>query len=228
MLKEVGQVYRSVKRHRFDHDQQVQAGWGSQVLPGGGTVPSSPAHNGRNTIRAVVEHDRPLADDRRRGDVTHSGSSLECGKQVWSTGWYLLLDVEKGTVREKWHYDSDGRRVHTMLRKRTPIMDSIRRCGLHPLPEEVLPVGQSMVDMTSFRDTVVAFSNCARLTILGPTLGITTTAPQYLVGVSHQFLGLDWDSGDDGDNDTEESTEEKESGEFDMWNVGYVLEALSA
>ena len=78
------------------------------------------AHNGRNTLRVAVEHDRPPADDRRRGDVAHSGS-------LWSIGRHLLLDVENGTVREKWHYGSDSGRVHTTLLKRNPIMDSISR-----------------------------------------------------------------------------------------------------
>ena len=52
--------------------------------------------------------------------------------------------------------------------------------------------------------------------MLWPTLGITTTAPPYLVGVSHQILGHvsmgsqspDWDSESDGEIDDE--AEEKE------------------
>ena len=37
-------------------------------------------------------------------------------------------------------------------------MDSIRRCGLHPPHEETPPDEQGMVDMPSFRDTVMALS----------------------------------------------------------------------
>ena len=33
----------------------------------------------------------------------------------------------------------------------------------------------------------------------------------------------DWDSGDEGNSDTEESNEAKERSEDDMWNVRYVL-----
>ena len=82
--------------------------------------------------------------------------------------------------------------MHTMLRKRNPIMDIIRRRGLHP-PEETPPVGQGMVDMRH-SDGLIWQSgrrstNCTRLTIPGPALGITMTAPQYPVGVSHQVWG---------------------------------------
>ena len=43
-----------------------------------------------------------------------------------------------------------------MIRKRNSIVDSIRRCGLHPPPEEIPPDEQGKVDITSFRDTVMA------------------------------------------------------------------------
>ena len=51
-----GSGVQSVKRHLFDRDQQVQAGWCSHDLRGSGTLHSSPAHNGRNTIQAVMAH----------------------------------------------------------------------------------------------------------------------------------------------------------------------------
>ena len=176
-------------------------------------------------FRTVVEHVRPPADDRRRGDVT---SPLERGKQVWSTGdtFFLMLKMEQ--FEKRWHYDSEGRRVHTKIRKRNPIMDSIRRCGLHPPPEE-------MVAMTSFRDTVMALSGnqAAEAQLyqadnIWAYPGTTTTAPQYLGGASLDLEEMwkygmsrspDWDPGDEGNGDTEESTEEMERGEYDMWNV---------
>ena len=55
-------------------------------------------HNGRNIVRFGVEDDQPPADDRRRGDATYSGSSLECGRQMWRAGRHLLRVAEDGTV----------------------------------------------------------------------------------------------------------------------------------
>ena len=73
-----GSGNQSIKRHQIQPWPAGLSRLGSQVLPGSGTLRSSPAHNGRNTICVVVEHDRPPADDRRRGDVMYSGTPLEC------------------------------------------------------------------------------------------------------------------------------------------------------
>ena len=35
------------------------------------------------------------------GDATHSGLSLECGRQTWGTGGHLLLATEDGTSSRK-------------------------------------------------------------------------------------------------------------------------------
>ena len=51
-----------------------------------------------------------------------------------------------------------GRLIHTMLRLRNPIMDSIRRVGLHRLREETQTDDQGMVDLTSFADALLALS----------------------------------------------------------------------
>ena len=71
------------------------------------------------------------------------------------SGGCLLLDGETGTDREKCALDADGNCVSSMSRKRHQIMDSIRRRGLHPPPEETPPGEQGRVDMTSFMDTFV-------------------------------------------------------------------------
>ena len=42
---------------------------------------------------------------------------------------------------------SSARRTYTMLRLWTPIMDSIRRFGLHPPQEETRADDQAMVDI---------------------------------------------------------------------------------
>ena len=43
-------------------------------------------------------------------------------------------------------------------RLRNPIMDGIRRFGLHPPQEETQPGDQGIVDLTSFTDTLLALS----------------------------------------------------------------------
>ena len=73
---------------------------GGVVLIGSGTLRPLPAHTGRKTIRFGVVHDQPPADDRRRCDVAYSGSSLDCGEQMWGTRRRLLLGAGDGTVRE--------------------------------------------------------------------------------------------------------------------------------
>ena len=37
-----------------------------------------------------VKHGQPPVDDPRRGEITYSGSSLECGGQIWSTGRHFF------------------------------------------------------------------------------------------------------------------------------------------
>ena len=119
----------------------------------------------------------------------------------WVDTFFMMLKMEQ--FEKTWHCDSDGRRVHTKKRKRNAIMDSIRRCDLHPPQEETPPDEQGMVDMASFRDTVMALSGNhaaeARLyqadrrsqmrPYPGPRLGITMTALQYQVGETHQIWG---------------------------------------
>ena len=103
-----------------------------------------------------MEIGQPPADDRRRGDVTYSGSSLECGRQIRSAWRHLLLAVEDGQFEKTWHYDEQTRRENTMLRLRNPIVDGIRGFGLHPPQEETLPDEQGTVDVSSLRDTLMA------------------------------------------------------------------------
>ena len=129
-----------------------------------------------------------------------------CG--VLGDTFFIFLMSKVKQFEKTWHYDEPGRRTHTTLRLRKPVMDT--------------------VDVASFRDTLIALSgtrppkhNCARLTLPGPTLSILTTAPRYQVRVSPQIWGemwmfgcprsLDWDS-------------ESGDGLVDMWNVRYVLE----
>ena len=140
---------QSVKRHRFVHGKQVQAGCGSQVLPGSGTLRSSSARNGRNTIRPMWYMIGLLL-------TTDDVVMLRTVARRWNVGksYGALGD----TFFSMWHCDSDGRRVHTLSRKRIPIMYSTRRRGLHLPQEETPPVGQGTVDMTSFSDTVLVLS----------------------------------------------------------------------
>ena len=132
-------------------------------------------------------------------------------------------------------------------------MDSIRRPGLHPIPEGTPPVEQGTVDMTSFSDTVLALSgnqppmrNCTRLTILGATLSLPTVThrfqgndPGYVdddVSISSGSLSPDLgemrrygfqrspDWESDGDGEIEDGVEEKEVREYVAWNMRHVLE----
>ena len=49
--------------------------------------------------------------------------------------WMLKMEQSEKTRQ---HYEQ-GRRVYTMLRSLDPIMDGIRRFGLHPPQEDTLP-----------------------------------------------------------------------------------------
>ena len=48
--------------------------------------------------------------------------------------------------------------AHTQCCERNPIMDSIRQFGLHPLQKETPQGEQGVVDMASFKNTLVASS----------------------------------------------------------------------
>ena len=50
---------------------------------------------------SLRHNDQPPADDRRRGENTYKGLSLECGSEMRVSLGHLLLDFEVGTVREK-------------------------------------------------------------------------------------------------------------------------------
>ena len=51
----------------------------------------------------------------------------------------ILWMSKKEQFEKNWHYDPQRRSVHTMLRLRSPIMEGIRRIGLHPPQEDTLP-----------------------------------------------------------------------------------------
>ena len=59
---------------------------------------------------------------------------------------------------KNWHHDPQDRRVYMMLRLRDPIMDGIRRFGLHPPQEGTLPDTRDSRYMIFFTDTLTALS----------------------------------------------------------------------
>ena len=72
------------------------------------------------------------------------------GNRYGALGDFFFMMLQSDPHDKKWHYDSNGNGVCTMLRKRNPIMDSFRRRGLHLPQEETSPGGQEEVDMASF------------------------------------------------------------------------------
>ena len=65
--------------------------------------------------------------------------------KVRGTWRHLLLATERWNSSKKtWDYDGHGRRVCIKLRLQNPIMDGIRRFGLHPPLEETLPNERGM------------------------------------------------------------------------------------
>ena len=74
-------------------------------------------------IRAVVVHNPPPADDVVMLRTVVCCWNVETGMEhCWIPPSPLEAEIE--TVRENWHYDSDGKCVHTMLWKRNPILAS--------------------------------------------------------------------------------------------------------
>ena len=89
--------------------------------------------------------------------------------------WFLMMEQ----FEISWHCDEQGRRVYTMLRLRNRVMDGIRWFGFHPPQEETLPDEQGMVDMTSFRDALIAFSGNQTVDAQGNRHEITGDVPGY-------------------------------------------------
>ena len=83
-------------------------------------------------------------------------SRLNLVNRNGALGDFQFMMLQSDPYEKKLLCDSDGNRVCTMLRKRSPIMDSFRRRGLHLPHEETSPGGQEEVDMTSFGDAVIA------------------------------------------------------------------------
>ena len=109
-----------------------------------------------------------------------------------------------------------------MLRLRNPVMDGIRRFGLHPPLEETLQDEQGVVDMTSLRDTLIALPGNPTFDAQGHGDEITGNVPGYVddnVSILSGSLSPDlwdlwrygcprspdWDS--DGDADIDEGAE---------------------
>ena len=103
--------------------------------------------DGRSIFRVDLVYDQPFTDDRRRGDCEQS---LEYGNRCGALGNFFFLMLQSDQYEKQWHYHTDGNQVHTMLRKRNPIMDSFRKYGLH-LPEQKAspPIKHKGVDMDS-------------------------------------------------------------------------------
>ena len=87
-------------------------------------------------------------------------------------------------------------RLYTMRWLPNPIMDSIRRFGLHPPQEETQTDDQGTADLTSFADTMLVLSGNQTLgahwyrdEITGndPGLGTPPLTSRYRVGVFHQI-----------------------------------------
>ena len=138
---------------------------------------------------------------------------------------------------KKWHEGSDGNRVCPMLRKQNPIMDSIRRRGLHLPQAETPPTGQGEVDKTSFGDAVMASSR----NLVAETQfyqadstwgypGLADDDASISIGSMSPDLGemrrcrcpksLDWDS------ERDVCSVEEEVGESVMGHLRYVIEGL--
>ena len=147
-----------------------------------------------------------------------------------SFSWLLKMEQSEKT----WHYDEQGRRTYTMLRLRNPIMDSIRRCGLHPPSEETPPDGQGTVNMASFGDTLIALSGNQPAEAQLYQSDKNWAYPGYdddnasiSSGSLSPDLGHIWKYGctrcPDLDRESigelDDGATEKEGGEYDVWNV---------
>ena len=107
-------------------------------------------------------------------------------------GDFFFMMLQSDLNEQKWHYDSDGNRVCTMLRKRSPIMDSFHKRGLHLPQEETSPGGQCEGGhgglLGGYRDGLDGVStspkhNRTRQVALGAILGSMTMATRYPVVV---------------------------------------------
>ena len=102
------------------------------------------------------ELDRPPGDDRRRDEST-AARLWNVGDRYGALGDTFFFLMSNAKLFEKTlHCDEQGQRTYTVLRLRSPNMDSIRKFGLHPLQEETPPDEQSVV--ACFKETLMAFS----------------------------------------------------------------------
>ena len=104
--------------------------------------------------------------------------------------WLLLMEQ----FEKFWQHDEQGRRTYTTLRLQNPIMDGIRRFGLHPPQEETLPDEQGTVDMTSFRDALIALLRNQTVDEQGHRDEITVNVLEYVddyVSISSGSLSPD-------------------------------------
>ena len=171
-----GSGHPSVKRRRFDRGPQ-QTGCGRRTFSGSPLCVMEEKVYGSlwDMISPLLTTDDAvmLRTVTRRWNEENKHGAL---------GYAFFMMLKLDQYENKWHYGSDGNRVCTMLRKCNPMMDSIRRRGLHPPQEETPPIGLGEVDTTSFGDAVMALSGnqvaeahlCTRLTALGATPSLPT------------------------------------------------------
>ena len=108
----------------------------------------------------------------------------------WERPFFRLLKMAQ--CGKTWHFDEQGRCTYTMLKLRNPIMDGIRRFGLHPPREKTQPDDQGMVDLTSFTDTQSALSGNQTVDAQGYRDEITENDPGYVgdnVSISRKRCG---------------------------------------
>ena len=99
-----------------------------------GTIRSASASDGGIfTWDNLVQHDQSHTDYGRSSEVPDSCQTLECGQSLWENGkMYDMFSefLHNDSFAKHWYYDSEGNKLCTLLKKRNPIMETIRNCSL--------------------------------------------------------------------------------------------------
>ena len=160
------------------------------------------------------------------------------GNRYGALGYSFFMMLNLDQHKKVWHYDLDGNRVCTMLRKRNLFMDSIRGDGLQFPREGTSPVGQGEVDLTSFGDAGMALygenqATGAQLYQVDSARGYPESANDDISFASDGMSPLIWEKcadmgcpkSPDWDSDMEvNSVEEEEGRECVMGHLRNVIE----
>ena len=83
-------------------------------------------------------------------------SLLDRGWPLWEMGEFYFLPPQNDPFKKHWHYNSDGNKTYTMLKKKNSFMEGFRKWRLHGPKEAASSSGERTMVTPSIGDAVTS------------------------------------------------------------------------